>query len=368
MNYPHSYLWINGRNVLLKDILDNRAAILSDFESSTFSFIREWMSGQKDFELTTSGSTGTPKQISISREQMTASARLTQHALQLTNAYNALVCLDTRYIAGKMMLVRSFETGMKIFVINPCANPLSKIPLDQAVHFAALVPYQVKAVLESKHPHLLDKLIVCIIGGAPLDYETAEKLNSFSPNFYLTYGMTETISHIALQAVNGKDKMMHFQTLPGITIEADQRGCLTIVAPYLKEKVVTNDLVEIIDSQHFRWLGRWDHVINSGGVKIVPENIEEKIGKIFTRSEINIPFFIQGISDEKLGQKVVLVMENRLPVETLQSFVQELIHSFPSYEIPKELYEASPFIYTETRKINRLESFKTAKLITSIKN
>lgn len=359
-NYPHSYIWINGRKVLLKDIENASAVAFSDFEKNTFNFIRQWVSEEEKFLLQTSGSTGTPKEITVTRSQMIASAKLTETALQLHSSYNALVCLDTKYIAGKMMLVRSFYTGMKIFAVDPCANPLVKIPVDQTIHFAALVPYQVKSILESKHPHLLDTLMTCIIGGALLDKNIKEKLKPFTTRIFTTYGMTETISHIALQSIN--DNETHYQTLPGIFVRADERDCLVIHAPYLIDDIVTNDIVEVINENRFRWIGRWDNIINSGGVKISPENIEARIGKIFTRLQINAPYFIHHTHDEALGQRIVLVMQSPLPDElTLKTFIQALPNTLTSFEQPTAFYETSYFIYTETQKINRVETFKRAQ-------
>jgi O-succinylbenzoic acid--CoA ligase len=361
-NYSHTHIWINGRKVLLQDILTEKAMALSEFEKNTFDFICEWLSDKDVFELKTSGSTGSPKTIHVRRSQMTSSANLTAQALGLQQTYNALVCLDTRYIAGKMMLVRSFETGMKIFGVDPCANPFNKIPLDQPIHFTALVPYQVKAILESKHPHLLDSLSTCIVGGAPLNENLQERLQFFSVCVFITYGMTETISHVALQPVNGHARSLYYQTLPGITVRQDQRNCLVINTPYLPGEIITNDIVEVHDEKTFRWLGRWDNIINSGGVKVSPENLEESIGKIFTRLKIGIPFFIYGIPDEKLGQKVVLVLQSASLQIPAKEIYNALVHSISIYEMPKEFFVTKVFVYTHTDKINRHESFKTALL------
>jgi o-succinylbenzoate---CoA ligase len=361
--YTQSHLWINGRNLWLTDIGDEKIIPLTEFEKSTFTFIREWFSGKHTFDLYTSGSTGTPKAITVTRAQMIASAKLTAHALQLHSSFNALLCLDTRYIAGKMMMVRSFETGMKLFAVDPCANPLHKIPVDRTIQFAALVPYQVQAILESKHPHLLDTLLSCIIGGAPLNNELREKLQSYSVSTYATYGMTETISHIGLQRVNGVHRTETYQTLPGVSVHLDKRNCLVIRAPYLEGDIVTNDLAEVIDDNKFKWLGRWDHVINSGGIKVSPENLEERIGKIFTRLKIKNSFFVFGVPDEKLGEKLVLVLESEMPDHLMRVLRDALVHSISTYELPKEFFVSPSFVYTNTNKINRKDSFKTAQPI-----
>jgi len=362
-NFPKSYIWINGRKVSFQAILEKKTVQVSDFEANTFSFIRDWLSGADKFELQTSGSTGNPKIISVTRAQMITSARLTAEALELREHFNALVCLDPRHIAGKMMLVRSMEVGMGIFAIDPCANPLSKIPVDLTIHFTALVPYQAKAILESKHPHMLDTLCSCIIGGGAVEPDLVERLQVYSTKIYSTYGMTETLSHVALRVLNGKNHSDFYQTLPGITVRTDDRSCLIISAPYLDGEIVTNDIAEVTGKNNFRWVGRWDNVINSGGLKISSEILEGRIGQIFTRLEISNSFFIQGIPDEKLGQRVALVMEAPLKKEMLEVIRQEFIHSFSPYEIPKVFFESDSFVYTNTSKINRQESFKTSRNI-----
>jgi O-succinylbenzoic acid--CoA ligase len=359
--YTHTDIWINGRKALLKDILEKKVIAQSDFENQTFDFISDWLSGQETFSLHTSGSTGKPKPISVTRSQMSASAKLTAQSLHLHHSYNALTCLDTRYIAGKMMLVRSLETGMKIFAVDPCANPLHKIPIDQTIHFTALVPYQVKAILESKHPHLLDTLMCCIIGGAPVDEALHEKLQCVSTPLYATYGMTETISHIGLQLLNGKDSDEFFNTLPGVRVHTDNRNCLVISAPYLESEIVTNDLADVRTENKFKWLGRWDNVINSGGVKVSPENLEQRIGKIFTRLKVNNSFFIHGLPDENLGQKISLIIEGELTRASFKEIRDAMVHSFSAYEIPKDFFTIPAFIYTNTNKINRGETARAAR-------
>lgn len=363
VDYPYSFIWVNGRKVSLKEIR-NGTGPLTDHENNTFLFIREWLSDVKEFELKTSGSAGKQKKIIVTRDEMIASAELTREALGLKKNQNALICLDTRYIAGKMMVVRSFITGMRMFVVDPCANPLSKIPVDQTIHFTAMVPYQVAAILESNHPHLMDCLYICLIGGGPLNEAACAALRNFSSRIYLTYAMTETVSHIALYDLHAENKARSYRTLRGISVASDERGCLVIYAPYLKEPVVTNDIVEIINKYEFVWKGRADNIINSGGVKIAPEAVEEKIGQIFTRSHLSNEFFIYGIDDKRLGQKAVLILKSPVPdASTLSSLMQALHHSIPPYEMPKEIYEAADFVYTETRKVNRRETFKSARLV-----
>src|SRR5260221_617468 len=250
----------------------------TEFEKSILAFCRDWLQGNDYFILSTSGSTGVPKQITLRGEQMEASARLTSAALGLQSGYNALLCLDTRYIAGQMMLVRSLIAGMNIVAVEPSSNPFETIRPDLRIDFAAIVPYQLQNILDSASgKNTLNKLKAVLVGGAPVSTKVKALLHPLQCPVYSSYGMTETISHIALQALNGPAAKDYFEVLPGISIERDARGCLTIAADYLgKDKIITNDLVEILGQRHFLWLGRWDRVINTSGVKVIPEKIAKE--------------------------------------------------------------------------------------------
>jgi o-succinylbenzoate---CoA ligase len=363
-DYPHSDIIVNGRSIDLAEIAEGKATGWSHAEANAFSFIREWCKGVREFALQTSGSTGSPKQITVTRDQMVASARLTEQALNLKRNWTALLCLDARYIAGRMMIVRSFITGMKLFIIDPCANPLEKIPPTQPMDFTAIVPYQLISILESKHPHSLDKFKIALVGGAPLDDATILKLGSHSAAIYLTYGMTETISHVALRRLNGHGAQRYFETLPGVKIGTDVRGCLVINAPFLEKEVVTSDIVEIFNTNQFVWRGRYDNVINSGGIKISPEEVERKIGKIFTRLNLTNHFFIHHLPDGKLGQRAVMVIESPLPdASALDELIESILHSFSPHEAPRELYESFSFILTDTGKINRRATLGQAQFV-----
>lgn len=364
MNYPFQTIWLNGRFVSLDTILKEEIIPLSFFENHTLIFIREWLSGQKNFTLNTSGSTGTPKTISVTREQMIASARLTEKAVKLEKFSNALVCIDTKYIGGKMMLVRCFVTGMRIWALDPCACPLQKIPVDLCVNFAAFVPLQIKSMLVSKHPHLLNNPDVAIIGGAPLDEKTVVNLQDLLCKFYATYGMTETISHVALRTLNGVDRTEEFYALPEIKLEKNDNDCLVIETPYLSDKVITNDIVAMKRPGGFKWLGRLDNVINSGGVKVIPEKVEAAIEKLFFEAGISNEFFIHGLPDDKLGTMVGLVLEttgnaNNLVEKILPNISSEL----SLYERPRVLLVSPGFIRTENGKLNRMKSLETVNAV-----
>lgn len=362
MTYPFPTIWINGRDISIEAIRNETASPASDFEQATFNFIRDWLSGQTIFEIQTSGSTGTPKKILLTRDQMLASARMTEQALALKPGDTALVCLHTQYIAGRMMLVRCFTTGMRIVVTEPAANPLANIPDSIAIDFTAWVPYQLYAILSSPEAVRLNRIGSAIIGGAPLNHETISELQRYTCIFYATYGMTETISHIALQTLNGINASAVFRALPGIALAIDERGCLTIDAPHLSEKIVTNDLVELKDNYTFLWLGRWDNVINSGGVKIIPEHLESRMANTLYECGILRSFFIGSVPDKKLGEKITLLLEGEeLEEEKKYSLLQKLKQSFSSYEVPKAIVVLPRFLYTNTAKIDR---GKTIEIVT----
>ena len=354
--------WLN-LNGIIHSLQQLRSGIfknnLNSFEQSTLHFCHSWLSGQQSFQLQTSGSTGTPKSITITRKQMEASASLTIKAIKLETSYSALVCLDTKYIAGQMMLVRSLMCGMNIVAVDPTSNPFEKILPTQPLDFAALVPYQLQFILNSPLRSKLDEVKCAIIGGAPLDLITKKELQNIRCKCYATYGMTETISHIALQRLNGDQQQSYFETLAGIEISKDERGCLVIGADYLgdKKKIVTNDLIELISEKKFNWLGRWDNIINSGGVKVIPEKIESVVQEIFNALKLNNRFFVAGVADEKLNQKVCLIIEGTPFANDLLSKVdRELEEKLDRYEKPRVIKFINNFKQTETGKVLRAET------------
>ncbi len=340
----------------LPDIQHGNFHQTKNFETSVLSFCKDWLNGRDNFSLQTSGTTGTPKKILITREQLRASAKLTVDYLGLQKEYNALICLDTNYIAGIMMLVRSLESGMNMYVTEPTANPFDSIPSTIKVDFAALVPYQVQAILKSENKQRFNEGIF-LIGGAPLSKKTIGELQSFSGKFYATYGMTETLSHIALQRLNGKNPENYFKALSGITIQTDERGCLVIRAPHINPNpVVTNDLVELIDHDKFIWLGRVDNIINSGGIKIIPEKIEAVVELVFGELKLENRFFIAGLPNAELGQSVSLIIEGNLSEIQEQRAVELMKKKLSRYEVPKSIRYTPVFTQTDTGKINKLKT------------
>ena len=307
-------------------------------------FISEWLNGEEELILQTSGSTGKPKSISMKKEWMKNSAQLTENTFGLKKGDSALLCMSIKYVAGKMMVVRALELALDLKVVEPSSSPLKDI--DDQIDFAAMVPLQLE-----NSSNDLDKVKTLIVGGGQVSLQLIKKLQNISTQIYETYGMTETLTHVAIKPLNGPNKSDIFSALDGIHFEIDERDCLVINAPMLSpESIVTNDIIELINDISFRWLGRFDNVINSGGVKIIPEVVEAKLASVI----IDRRFYIVGETDNKLGEKVVLLVEGN---ETELSF-----QHLEKYERPKEIYFIPEFVETESGKVNRMGTFKMKKL------
>lgn len=350
MSNEHSSISINSREISISAILSGSAHPQSEFERETFAFIKSWLNQTQTFTLTTSGSTGTPKEITLTRNQLQQSAHRTIKALNLSSVHTALICLDTRYIAGKMMLVRALEANMLMVAVEPSSNPLKNI--SRQPHFGAFVPLQLDEIF--KHEESVKKLNrfkSVILGGTSISASLMQKIKTLSCDAYATYGMTETVSHIALQKLNGADAQDYFETLRGVTIKTDERDCLVIELNGFTEPVITNDLVKIIDHSGFEVLGRYDNIINSGGVKLIPETIERKVEPILKQS-----FFVSGIADERLGQKLIFVVESHVQ----PGLMATLRLALSAYEIPKEIFYVDQFVRTQTQKINRPKTLEKA--------
>ncbi|WPP50620.1 AMP-binding protein [Catalinimonas niigatensis] len=335
---------------------------LSPYSQQCLSFCHAWLREQASFEILTSGSTGTPKHIRITRTQMQASAQATAQALGLKAGDKALVCLNTAYIAGKMMLVRGLERGMPLIVIPPTSTPLQEV--NESIEFTALVPLQLKTMLEAPDQKYMDQLNAMkaiLVGGAAVDHTLEKHIrDKISAPVFGTYGMTETVSHIALRRINGPEATDTYQILPGVEVKKDWRDCLSIrgaVSNY--QWLQTNDIVEFSDERHFRWLGRADNVINSGGIKIYTEALESKLQEAMHTIGIARHFFLAGLPDERLGEKLCLTIEgkrmNNEQEKQLNTWMKAHLHP---YEVPKNIFYLSEFIYTPSGKIQRRQSLE----------
>ncbi len=316
---------------------------LPKWERDVFEFVREWRGDSDTLEVRTSGTTGEPRVYQVTKEAMRISARKTLDFFNLKPGDSALLCLSSKYIAGKLMIVRSFVGELDLIIQEPSATPL-----DDAVgniDFAAMVPMQVQKQLDT-NPDAFDRLKTLIIGGGEVSPLLKERLQKISTEVWETYGMTETLTHIALKKLNGNDNSDWFKPLPGVTVSNNSDSCLVVeVEGITEEPLVTHDLVEFDYQNGFRIEGRVDDVINTGGIKVIPTEIEKRIEKYISR-----PYVISSINDKMLGDKVVLAIEgDAFNVEELL----EDINNLEFYEIPKDIIFVPQLPRTETGKIKR---------------
>ncbi len=368
-------------------------------------FLQEWHSPSPTLLVHTSGSTGAPKPMWVEKERMLASARITCNFLNLHAGDTALLCMPLDYIAGKMMVVRSIERHLKLFSVKPSNHPLAELQTDnvqplnvqptdvqptdvqptdvqptdvqptEGIDFAAMVPSQVYCSLQvAEERKRLLGIRHLIIGGGAISQELEEQLKLFPNNVWSTYGMTETLSHIAMRKINGSDASLWYTPFEGVSISTNKEGCLIIDAPNVHEgPLVTNDIAEINEKGLFRILGRKDNIICSGGIKLQIEEIERKLSPY-----IHQPFCITKRPDPKFGEIVVLLIEGNLKDPPLPSLPREGVEptltplpkgeevqgiqttigwevssALSKYEIPKEIIYVDSIPLTKTGKINR---------------
>jgi Acyl-CoA synthetases (AMP-forming)/AMP-acid ligases II len=339
---------LNGNVYHSENLSELQQSLENDWQQEIYHFLLDWFDDSEEIITRTSGSTGVPKEIRLGKEAMRNSARMTNQFFGLNAEKTALLCLPASYIAGKMMLVRALVGGFHLVAVKPTANPFEN--LNHKIDFTAITPYQLFHSAESLKIGNVKKIIV---GGGPVTAKL-EKLAEIIPaELFETYGMTETCSHIALRCFNGTAKSDCFTVLDGVTILQDERSCLLIKAPHLLEtEIQTNDIVELIGLTSFRWLGRADSIINSGGVKIHPEQVEKKLQGIIPAS-----YFISSLPDDLLENRVVLVIESEpYPVEQEADLKLAMRQLLLKYEIPREIYFISAFVYSSSNKVLRKET------------
>lgn len=264
-------------------------------------FIQQWLSPSATITAHTSGSTGEPKLIELSKADMAASARSTCQYFDIT-ADSMLICpLSVSYIAGKMMIIRALEANCSLWLETPSNTPLQTAPPAPG-DLISLVPSQIPHLLES--PDKLKHIRRMLVGGAPISPALEASIRQSGVEAYASYGMTETASHVALRRIGAEDV---YHAMPDITFTTDSRSCLIITSSSRSfGSLVTNDVVELIDNSQFRWLGRYDNVINSGGIKVYPERIEELIRSSMPHG---LQYYITAAPDNTWGETPVLVVE-----------------------------------------------------------
>lgn len=313
-----------------------------DWKISAGEFLKDWISDDDHVMVHTSGSTGKRKSIRLPKSLMRRSAEITARHFDLPAGSKALMCLGSGYIAGMMMVVRTLVNDWNLTIVEPGSNPLEDE--RESFDFCAMVPLQVQNSLENS-PDKLAQIGKLIIGGAAVNSELISRLTQAGVHSFATYGMTETATHIAIRKLSPKTED-HFTTLPEYKIQLDARQCININAEHLDSAVQTNDAAQLT-SNGFRLLGRIDNVINTGGVKVFPEEIEAKIAAILQ----NQAYYVTSSEDEKLGEKVTLVVEGNEVLE--RDILKECSTRVDAHQRPRVILFESTFTRTQTGKIIR---------------
>ncbi len=341
MNNPtyenvHNLFKLNGFHLNREDLCRVAYSFIKegeDFEKPVGDFLLDWFDSKTFIEIETSGSTGIPKKIKVDKQAMVNSALATGDFFELASGNKALHCLPVKYVAGKMMLVRAMILGFDLDFVAPNSHPLKNNETNY--DFVAMVPLQAQNSIQE-----LKKVKKLIVGGAKISVSLEQQLIKLPTKVWETFGMTETISHIAAKRVGEKA----FTVLPNVFISLDDNNCLEIKAPRVSnDLIITNDLVELVNENQFIFLGRIDNIINSGGIKLIPEQIEMKLS-----SKIENRFYIHSKEDIDLGEKIILVIEGEK-----QNIDDSIFETLDKYEKPKEIIFVKKFNETETGKVIR---------------
>jgi O-succinylbenzoic acid--CoA ligase len=315
-------------------------------------FLDQWFSPVKTVAIRTSGSTGSPKLIELSKEHMRISARATLDYFSIQKGGNALLCLSLTTIGGVMMVVRAIERSMNLIVAPVQSQPLTDLNNQLVIDLAAIVPTQVNQLLVEK-PEALLSIRTLLVGGAPVTTELIEKLNSINYTAYQTFGMTETISHVAVRRI-GAQMDECYEALPNIQFSENDHQLVIHYPSISANPIQTREHIELIDEHHFTWLGRTDLVINSGGKKIFPEMIEGKLGKLIPQ-----PFMIAGIPDDYWGEMVILLVTSRDDFELDKSQLKHI--GLEAHELPKRIYYIKELIHLPGGKVDRRSTLNQLK-------
>ncbi len=315
-----------------------------NWEKEIFSFIDEWLNKSDKIIVNTSGSTGKPKPIKLSKKNMKLSAKNTLEFLKLKRGDKALLCLPAEYIAGKMMIVRALSGGLDLHYTKPGLN----LELNDTYDLTAVIPSMITGIIENKGSETLEKVKNILVGGSDIPQQIENKLKNLKNNIFHTYGMTETITHIALRKINGDDKSEYFTAFNKVNLSKTDDGRLTIDYPEIGvNHLVTNDITDLVSDKKFKILGRSDNIIISGGLKINPELIEKELSNI-----IESDFFVFGIPDKNLVNKPIIFVEGiaKINIIDIRNFLENKV---TKHFIPKEIITVKSFDRTKNGKIIR---------------
>ena len=350
----HNKFKLNGIHFSHEDLKEVAYSLVKEgepYEKVTGNFLMDWLNKDDFLYVKTSGSTGKPKNIKLNKQAMVNSAIATGDYFGLEPGDKALDCLPSHYIAGKMMLVRAMILGLELDIVEPSTHPM--FDYAKTYKFCAMIPLQLKHVIKYTH-----NIHTIIVGGSKITTPLLDMIRHQDSEFYETYGMTETITHVAARQLESKKAKheVYFKALPNIIFSQDDRNCLVIEAPHLlDEPVTTNDVVDLISDTSFDWLGRIDNVVNSGAVKLFPEQIEGKLQTI-----IDERFIVGSEPDDTLGEKLILVIEN--PRDSMRNFEKRIkyLKGIRKFEIPKNIYFIDEFEETVNGKVQRKATIKKA--------
>lgn len=312
-------------------------------------FFEQWEQNVTSFYIKTSGSTGVPKSIELKKEWLIWSALNTAKEIKPKPNDHLLCCIPIDKIGGLMMLVRSLVWNIPITIIEPSGSPLL---IKSEATIASFTPFQCSNILnDPTQSQNLSAIRTVIIGGGDLSFSLEKQIQSLSiPTvFYHSYGMTETCSHIALREVNTEQHQSHFKPFDDVLIRQNQEKCIEIKCPFHTEYITTNDLIELNENREFKMIGRADFVINTGGVKLIPEYIEQLIEQNISPK---VAFVISSIPDDALGDKVVLLSSD---VSTFDQVDFTFLSQYSKYAIPKRIIQIDDIPLNQSNKIDRIE-------------
>ncbi|GAA4947600.1 AMP-binding protein [Algibacter agarivorans] len=355
-NYTNVHLKfkLDGLNYKYEDLMEIAYSYVKEgfpYQQELGNFLLDWLD-DKDYVIAkTSGSTGKPKKIKIKKQAMVNSAIATGDFFNLYPGSKVLHCLPSNFIAGKMMIVRAIVLGLELDMVGPTGLP--QIDYEKDYEFCAFTPLQLKNFAK-----YLKCIKTVIVGGGRVSKPIIDSIKDKKPVVYETYGMTETVSHIAVKKLNNFSdseniETSYFKAFPDVSVSQDDRGCLVVNAPHLSDEIIiTNDVVEIHSQNEFQWLGRSDNVINSGGIKFFPEVIEKKL-----RCKIDEEFFIASKLDDALGEKLILVLESKE-----NNLDASIFDCLDKYEKPKEIIAIPNFKLTASGKIHRRNTLEALNI------
>lgn len=348
------HIFVQDNCFLFDEVKHGQVSCENEYLNEALLFCKQWLNGKATFEFSTSGSTGIPVSHTAMREHMLYSAKATINALNLTNNEHVFACINTKMIGGAMLLVRALELGCDITIVNPVSNPLELLKEEHNYTLASFVPMQ---IFDGHDNYLwqqkLNKFKNILLGGAPANQSTLNYLANLNCSVWQTYGMTETLSHIALKQL-GVDE--HYITLPGTKIKTDERNCLCLQAEVTDNQwLYTNDVVQLFNHNQFEILGRIDDVINTGGVKVFCYDVEQVVQQKLNELDIaNTHFFVGGTPHPKYGQAIVAVLlSNPIAKPLLDEITAHCKAVLGKHAAPKQYFFTTMFEKTNSGKINK---------------